>query len=400
MFKRDHYLNKLIEFQDSEFVKVITGVRRSGKSFLLTQFYQHLERSGHGERVIFLNFEHPDTFPLHQADALYAYIKENLGDRRQDERIYFLFDEIQEVDGWQKLINGLRVAYHCDIYITGSNANLLSGELATYLSGRFVEIHVFPFSFSELLLLHHAEHPRDKQALFEDYMQYGGFPPVALLENDALKQDVLKGIYDSIILKDVSLRGQVANINVLLKIASYLMDNVGNIVSTNRMVKYLNATGSKTSFDTVDKYLRLLENAYAFYHVVRYDIRGKERLKTNGKYYSVDPGLRNSVIGRPDTNLGSQIENMVFLKLLQSGYQVFVGKYDEREIDFVCFKNRDVKYVQVAYQIPSGSDRELQNLLLVRDNYERIIVTLDFAAVGTREGVSIIHLFDFLEQTL
>lgn len=395
MLPRDYYINKLISYKDTEFIKVITGVRRCGKSFILQLFQEHLRLQGLGDNILYLNFEHPDTMKLLDSASLYEYIKEHV---KLKNKIYFLFDEVQEVNGWQKLINGLRVAYDCDIYITGSNANLLSGELATYLSGRYVEIQVFPLSFTELLKANSIMEQLEKQSMFDKYLKFGGFPSVALLEEDILKQDVLKGIYNSIILKDVSMRGDIANIDMLMKIALYLMDNIGNPVSSNKIANFLTSNGTKTKSDTVDKYLKLLEDAFVFYKAVRYDIRGKERLKTLGKYYAVDTGLRNSVLGRLNTDMGSQIENIVYLKLRQLGYEVFVGKYDEYEIDFVCFKNDKTIYVQVVYELPKDSDRETRNLLMIRDNYERVIVTMNYFDVGNIDGINIIHLYDFLEQ--
>lgn len=397
MLQRHSYLTKLIQYKDTEFVKVISGVRRSGKSFLLKMFQEYLNTVVTDETIMFLNFEHPDTFGLLSYDALYRYIKEKIDPNK---KAYFLFDEIQEVNNWQKLVNGLRVAYNCDIYITGSNANLLSGEMATYLTGRYVEIQIFPLTFEELLGYKNVTDLKGKQVMFDSYLKFGGFPSVALLDHDELKKDVLKGIYNSIILKDVSLRANISNIDLLLKISLYLMDNIGNAVSSNKIANYLTSSGTKTKGETVEKYLSLLEDSFTFYKAVRYDIRGKERLKTLGKYYVVDTGIRNSVLGRLNTDMGSQIENIVFLKLMQSGYEVFVGKYDDVEIDFVCFKNEVVKYVQVTYEMPKDSDREIRNLLLVRDNYERIIVTMNYFDVGNVNGIQIIHLYDFLEKNI
>lgn len=395
MLPRDYYLNKLIQYKDTEFIKVITGVRRSGKSVLLKLFQSHLVDEGFADSVFFINFEHPDTFKLHNTEVLFDYIKENV---TKDKKIYFLFDEIQEVTGWPKLINGLRVAYDCDIYITGSTANLLSGELATYLTGRYVEIPIYPLSFSEFLIFTNTRDLKEEQSALNEYLKFGGFPSVVLLREPLLKTDVLKGIYNSILLKDVSIHGNISNIDLLLKISIYLMDNIGNPISSNRIANYLSSAGTKTKADTIDKYLLLLENAFIFYKAVRYDVRGKERLKTLGKYYVVDTGLRNNVLGRINTDLGSQIENLVFMKLQQSGYEVFVGKYDAYEIDFVCFKNEVVKYVQVVYELPKQSDRETKNLLLIRDNYEKLIVSMNYFDVGFIDGIEIVHLFDFLQR--
>lgn len=393
MLVRDDYLNKLIAYKDTEFIKVITGIRRSGKSTLLHLYKNYLEEKVNENSIFLLNFEHPDTFEIQTHDKLYAYLKNLVP---QNTKVYFLFDEIQEVAGWQKLVNGLRVAYDCDIYITGSNATLLSGELATYLSGRYVEIKVYPFSFLEIVKFKKLENEKDIQLAFNEYMKYGGFPSVVNLDNDLLKKDVLKGIYNSVILKDVSLRGSIQDVDLLLRIALFLMDNIGSPISINNIVNYIKNQGFKASFERVDRYLGLLEDAFIFYKVQRYDIRGRERLKTLGKYYIVDPGLRNTMLQRDSANRGAQLENIVYLKLKSMGYDVFVGKYNNVEVDFVCFKNDMVKYVQVAYEIPQNQNRETRNLLFIKENYEKLIITMNYLDVGVVDGIQVVHVIDFL----
>jgi predicted AAA+ superfamily ATPase len=373
---------------DTEFVKLITGVRRSGKSFLLKMLEEHLHKQN--RKTIYLNFEHPDTFSIQTADKLYEFIKTQV---ITDERVYFLFDEIGEVDNWQKLINGLRIAFNCDIYITGSNANMLSGELATYLSGRYIEIKVYPLSLVELKEF--TEEVSIDQYL-QEYIKYGGFPSVVLTKDDQMKSDILKGIYSSILLKDVSIRGNITQIDVLMKLSLYLLDNIGKSVSSSKISNYFKSMNQVVKPETINKYLRLLENAFIFYKATRYDIRGKEHLKTLGKYYVVDLGLKNIMLGRMNSNLGSMIENIVYLKLINDGWHVFVGKYDDLEIDFVCFKDTYTKYVQVTLSMPLNSTRETDNLLHIKDNYERIIVTYDYKDVGVIDGIKIVHLTTFL----
>lgn len=394
MILREHYLKKIISYKDTEFIKVITGVRRSGKSFLLKMFEDYLlSVKVDKNQIFYLNFEHPDSYGLTSHDALFSFIQKKIVTTK---KVYFLFDEIQEVENWQKLINGLRVAYDSDIYITGSNASLLSGELATYLSGRYVEISMMPLSFGEFLIFKNYTNEGLKNSYFTEYLSFGGFPSVALLDNSDLIQDVLKGIFNSIILKDVSLRGDIKDPELLMKVVHFLMDNIGQSVSSNKIANYIISGGRKVKSDTIEKYLSLLENSFIFYKAVRYDIRGKERLKTLGKYYCVDTGLRNSVLNRLNMDLGSQIENIVYLKLVQSGYRVFVGKYDQIEVDFVCFKDKEQKYVQVAWQLPKNDRREFESLLKIPDNYERLIVTMDQSAVGNFEGIKVEYLVDFL----
>ena len=385
---RRNYLDKLIKYIDTEFVKLITGVRRSGKSFLLKMLEEHLIKQN--KKTIYLNFEHPDTFGIQTADRLYEFIKTQV---EVDERVYFLFDEIAEVDNWQKLINGLRISFNCDIYLTGSNANMLSGELATYLSGRYVEIKVYPLSLEELKEF--TEEDSIDQYL-QEYIKYGGFPSVVLTKDEQMKSDILKGIYSSILLKDVSIRGNITQIDVLMKLSLYLLDNIGKSVSSSKISNYFKSMNQVVKPETINKYLQLLENAFIFYKATRYDIRGKEHLKTLGKYYVVDLGLKNIMLGRMNSNLGSMIENIVYLKLIQEGWNVFVGKYDDLEIDFVCFKDNYTKYVQVTLSMPVNSTRETDNLLLVKNNYERVIVTYDYKDVGVIDGIKIVHLTSFL----
>jgi predicted AAA+ superfamily ATPase len=385
---RGFYLDKLIKYMDTEFVKLITGVRRSGKSFLLKMFENHLQKLN--KKTMYINFEHPDTFDIQTADKLYEFIKTQV---KKDERIYFLFDEIAEVDNWQKLINGLRISYNCDIYITGSNANMLSGELATYLSGRYVEIKVYPLSLIELKDFTEGD---SVDQYLQEYIKYGGFPSVVLINDEQMKSDILKGIYNSILLKDVSIRGNITQIDVLMKLSLYLLDNIGKSVSGSKISNYFKSINQVVKPETINKYLQLLENAFIFYKATRYDIRGKEHLKTLGKYYVVDLGLKNIMLGRMNSNLGSMIENIVYLKLINDGWHVFVGKYDDLEIDFVCFKDNHTKYVQVTLSMPLNSSRETDNLLVLKDNYERVIVTYDYKDVGLIDGIRIVHLTTFL----
>ncbi len=385
---RKHYLEKLIKYLDTEFIKVITGVRRSGKSFLLSMLHEYL--LGENKQVLYLNFEHPDTFEFQDSKKLYQYIKNIV---QENEKIYFLFDEIGLVTDWQKLINGLRVAFNCDIYITGSNAKLLSGELATYLSGRYVEIKIYPLSLDEISEFNGVD---NNDINLEQYIKYGGFPSVVLVKDEQMKKDVLRGIYDSILLKDVATRGGVGQVDILLKLSLYLLDNIGNPVSSTKISNYFKSNNVQIHTDSINKYLQLLEDAFIFYKATRYDIRGKEHLKTLGKYYVVDTGLKNVMLERMNSNLGSMVENIVYLKLIKDGWSVFVGKYDNREIDFVCFRDEETKYVQVTLSLPLKSKRETENLLLIKDNYKRIIVTYDYKDVGVIDGIEVIHLSDFL----
>ncbi len=392
LIKRPDYFNKLLAYKDKEPIKVITGVRRSGKSSLLLMWKEYLEENQPASEVLYLNFEHPSSFKLHEGAHLMDYLQSKI----TKGHVYFLFDEIQFVSDWQKYINGLRLAYNCDIYLTGSNSELLSGELATLLTGRYVEIAVFPLSFKEYLFFRGYEGKENKDPYFRDYLDNGGFPLTVMTADSFVRDGIMRALFDSVLFRDVAFRGAIQNPDQLMRVVAYLMDNIGNPISASSIANYLTSAGFKTYAETIGRYLHLLEQAYAFYHVERYDIRGKERLKTLGKYYAVDLGLRNYVLGRTDISRGSQIENLVFLRLLQGGYKVFVGKYDDKEIDFVCFRGKTVKYIQVCEQLPKDSDREIDNLLLIRDNYDRLVVTMNTLDVGSRHGVEIIHIYDFL----
>lgn len=394
LHQRSHYLNKLLDYKDNETIKVITGVRRAGKSHLLLLLKDFLTEQEPDADILYFNFEHPQTFPLHDGAKLYAHLRKRVSKKR----VYFLFDEIQLVRDWQRYVNGLRVEFDCDIYLTGSNANLLSGELATLLGGRFVEIPVFPLSFGEYMSFRGAIAEEGRDRYFRDYLKDGGFPLIALTEKENVKAGILRGISDSIVFRDVAARGSVKDTDLLQRLILYLMDNIGNSISATKIANYLNSSGEPTRSATVSKYLGLLEDAFVFYHAQRYDIRGKEYLKTLGKFYTVDLGLRNEILGRWDTNRGSQIENLVYLRLLQLGYSVYVGKYEDVEIDFVCFRGSEVKYVQVCERLPIESERETRNLLRIPDNYERKIITMNKLDVGIRDGIEIVHIYDFLTE--
>ena len=367
--ERNSYLNKLIEFKDTEFIKVITGVRRSGKSSILRLFEQHLLSNNIDKsQIIFINFEHPDFQNYLDDKSLYEYL---LKYTTENKKYYFLFDEIQEVDSWQKLINGLRLKFECDIYITGSNANLLSGELSTYLSGRYVEIKVMPLSFKEFLVFKNYNDTTKIDLYYNEYIKNGAFPSVALLNNENIIDDVIKGIYNSIILKDVMLRGNIKDGYLLEKLVAFIFDNIGNSVTSNSIANTLNANGLKTRNETIDAYLQLLENSFIIYKANRFNIRGKEHLKSQPKYYCVDIGLRNISIGRNRGNFGSVLENTVYLELIRRGYEVSIGKLDSLEIDFVCTKPNETIYYQVAYDMPKESVRETSNLLKIPDSYRK-----------------------------
>lgn len=394
MIIRQKYLDFLIKTKDTEFIKVITGIRRSGKSYLLKMYEEYLLENGIDEsHILYINMEEYRNEKYTNPDVLYKHIKTKYENVKKG-KFYIFIDEIQEVENWQRLINGIRVEFDSDIYITGSNASLLSGELATYLSGRYIEIHVYPLSFKEYIDFRNSRESYDVQ--FYDYIENGGFPSVVLQVSDELRKSALSGILDSIILKDVFYRGKISDEKTLNSVIDYVFDNIGNIISGNKIANYLTSNGNKVTNVTVDKYLSLLEKAFIIFKAERYDIRGKERLKNLGKYYIIDNGLRNKKLVKTyKDNLGSQVENIVYIELKRRGYEVNVGKYNNQEIDFIIRKDKKIEYFQVTRQIPDDS-RESGNLLQLPDNFKKTIITANRMDVGYIDGIEVKHVVDFL----
>lgn len=394
MFERPEYLNQLIKFKDTDFIKVITGVRRSGKSVLLMLFQEHLIKEGiPDDHIIYMNFESFEYQTITKEEKFREKLNELLP--KDTKKIYLLFDEIQVVEGWQRVINGIRVSFDSDIVITGSNANMLSGELATLLSGRYIEIPIYPFSFQEFLNVKGIElNSRKVDIAYDEYEKYGGFPSVTIAE-ESIKDTILSGIFDTIVLNDVALRSGIKDPTALKSIISFLADNVGQLVNTSKIVNTLKNEGIETTNHTVNRYLDLLESGYLFYRTKQYDIRGREYLRTNGKYFIVDTGLRRNAVGRKDGNYSNRLENIVYIELLRRGYTVDVGKLDTKEIDFVARRLDETLYVQVTYELPNNS-RETDNLLHIKDNYKKIVVTGKYHDIEQIDGIPIVYIADWL----
>lgn len=394
MFQRPIYLNQLIQFKDSDFIKVITGVRRSGKSVLLMLFKEYLlEEDVSEDHIIYMNFESFEYQVIKTEEKFREKLKELLP--KDNKKIYLLFDEIQVVEGWQRVVNGIRVSYDSDIIITGSNANMLSGELATLLSGRYIEIPIYPLSFQEFLSVKGIEvNSRKIDSAYDEYEKYGGFPSVVIAE-EAIKDTILSGIFDTIVLNDVALRAGVKDPTALKSIISFLSDNVGQLVNSSKIVNTLKSEGVETTTHTVNRYLDLLENGYLFYRVKQYDIRGREYLRTNGKYFIVDSGLRRNAIGRKDGNYSNRLENIVFIELKRRGYTIDVGRLDNKEIDFVARRLDETLYVQVTYELPNNT-HETDNLLNIKDNYKKIVITGRYHDIEQINGIPIIYIVDWL----
>ncbi len=427
---RDLYLNRIIAFQDTEPVKVVTGIRRCGKSSLLKLMIAHLKKSGIAEeQIVAMNFESHE-FKKMTSDDFYEYVKERV---LPDKRMYLFFDEVQRIPSWEDAINSFRVDFNCDIYVTGSNAYMLSSEYATYLSGRCVEIKMLPLSFSEFLYFHSFEIREVKSALggtrkqvfdksgeryelrevFDAFMRFGGMPGIADVGLDQEKAlTLLEGIYSTVIVRDIlereNRRGRrkITDPVLLKKIALFLADNIGSNISVSSIGNTLVNEGlledgkrkGTPSAHTVQAYVDALLEAYFFYDIKRFDIKGKEYLRTLGKYYIVDIGLRNCLLGFRNRDSGHAIENVVYFELLRRGYDVAIGKVDNAEVDFIATKPDDKVYIQVTESMTSEDvrKRELAPLQKISDNYEKIVLSLEPGMDASYDGIKSLHLIEWL----
>lgn len=403
MIIRKEYLSRLLAWKDEQVIKVVTGIRRCGKSTLLKQFQDLLLEEGVSqEQIISINFEDLDYEDLLDYKALYAYIKERLC---PDKMTYIFLDEIQKVDSFQKAVDSLFIKENTDIYITGSNAYLLSGDLATLLTGRYVEISMLPLSFAEYL---ECSGETGEQAL-ASYLRFGGFPYLTQMENTADKVDTyLEGIYNTVVVKDIEDRQsrknpdpnkrKITDITLLKTIARYLASVVGSPVSVKSVSDYLVSSGRKVSPNTVDDYMEALQESFIFYPVERFDINGKQLLKVNRKWYIVDLGLRNHILPKKRYDLGFSLENIVFFELLRRGFKVNVGKNGDAEVDFVAQKQGVLHYYQVTADMTNEDtfDREIRPLQTIKDNYEKTILTMDHMTPGDYEGIKVVPLLDWL----
>ncbi len=403
MVQRKEYLEKLIGWKDDDVIKVVTGIRRCGKSTLLMQYQDYLKSIGIEEnQIIAVNFEELEYEELCDYKKLYAYIKDRLV---ADKITYIFLDEIQKVPSFEKVVDSLYVKPNIDIYITGSNAYMLSGDLATLLTGRYVEISMLPLSFNEYMQLS----DKDKESAFADYIKYGGLPFVATMDRTDDKVDTyLEGIYNTVIVKDIedrqkrqesnSDKRKINDIPMSKTIAKYLSSVIGSPVSLRGITNYLVSSGRKISANTVSNYVDALIESFIFYPAERFDIVGKQLLKANKKYYMVDLGIRNHILPRKYYDLGFSVENIVFFELLRRGCKVTIGKYQENEVDFVAEKRGEFTYIQVTADMVSEStfDREMKPLYAIQDNYEKIVLTLDKLTVGNYDGIKVVNVIDWL----
>ena len=400
MINREQYMEQIVPFIDKPFVKVITGIRRSGKSVVLRLIRDELLRRGvREERIIYLNFESFQWIDLKEAKALYAYIRGQAGDAG---KYYILLDEIQEVDGWEKVVNSLLVDLDTDIYVTGSNSRMLSSELATYLTGRYVAFHVMTLSFREYLTFHdlQANDPTlNRKEEFQKYLRMGGFPAIHTADYgyEAIYK-IVYDIYSSVILRDTVQRHNIRNVELLERVVKFVFDNIGNKLNAKNIADYFKSQQRKVDMNTIYNYLNALESAFIIRRIPRYDIKGKEILQTNEKYFVSDLSLIYSVMGYRDRLIAGMLENLVCLELKRRGYEVYVGKQDDKEVDFVAIRREEKIYVQVTYQLASQAtvEREFAPLLAINDHYPKYVVSMDSLWQDNVEGVRHRHIADFL----
>lgn len=390
---RKQYMDKLVALKDKNIIKVLTGIRRCGKSTILNQFKDYLIDSGVSERnIISVNFEDNNNNFLLDSNVLHEYILNNSDKSKKN---YIFLDEIQNVAGFEKCIDSLLLREYLDIYITGSNSYMLSGELATFLTGRYIQIHILPLSFKEYLS-YYGEN--DELKKYNEYITYGGFPYLINFDNGNEKTNYLDSVYNTVLIKDVISRKKINDPLILESLCRFLFDNIGSYVSTKKISDTLASYGRKNSVHTIEEYINALIESYILYKVNRYDIKGKLLLKTQEKYYLSDLGLRTYLLGKSsDKDLGHILENIIFLELKRKGYKIYIGKNDSTEVDFVVETNDDLIYIQVALSVREQStlERELKPLESISDHFRKYIITLDYDT-NIYNGIKQISAMDFL----
>ena len=394
MIIREEYLKKLFTYMDAPIIKILAGIRRCGKSTILEMLHKELISKGIDESNIickrYTSFEIDDCYT---AKDMYNDIKKEM---INDNKYYLLLDEVQEIDGWEKAINSLLEDTNADIYVTGSNSKLMSSEISTYLTGRYVLIPVYPLSFKEYLDFKSSS-TKSKKYLLNEYIKFGGFPIVALGNYDEQSAyQIVEGIYNSVITSDITKRHNIVNLDLFNRVVKFIIENVGKTFSANSIVKFLKGEGRALSVESIYNYLEWLEKAFVIYRCRRYDLQGKSVLKTQEKFYLADQSLKYCIMGFNPKSIASMLENIVYFELKRRGYEVYIGKLGTKEIDFVAIKRDERIYVQVCRTLPENSDREIGNLLTIKDQYPKYVVTLDELSTGNVNGVKIIHLFDFL----
>lgn len=404
LINRPQYLAQLIGHRDVDLVKIVTGIRRCGKSSLLDLFHQHLLGDGVDEaHIVHMNLESLRYRTLTDYLTFYDYVSARIP---ASGKTYLIFDELQIIDHWEKAIESFRLDFDVDIYITGSNAYLLSSEFSTLLSGRYVEIRMLPLSFKEFLSFYQFDTSTSIDEKFQSYLQIGGMPILREYQfNEMRRNQALEGIYSTVILRDILQRNEGCDQTTLHKIMLFLCSSIGSITSPTSIGKALSNEGNlpkpkdkNMSGRTVDRYLKMLENAFIFCPVGRYDVKGKQLLKTLGKNYIIDLGFRNMLLGYRDADRGHILENIVFLELLRRDYRIYIGKVGDTEVDFVAEKPQEKLYIQVteSMQSPETSKRELRPLQAINDNYEKIVLSMDKSYITSHEGIKLLNIIDWL----
>ena len=398
MIRREEYLENLCSFREKRLIKVVTGIRRCGKSTLFELYQEYLLQNGvEPEQIIALNLEAGEYADIEDSRTLYQTVTDRL---LPDKMNYIFLDEVQRVCDFQKAVDSLFIKKNCDVYITGSNAYLLSGELATLLSGRYVEIKMLPLSFREFL----SAHPKDSNIdrLYQDYIHNSSFPYTLELARPKDIRQYLDAIYDSIVLKDIVARRRISDVDMLKSVTRFLFDNIGNMCSTKKIADTMTSAGRKIAVHTVENYLEALTESFIFYRVGRFDVKGKQYLKTGDKYYAADIGLRYSILGNKKADDGHILENIVFLELMRRGYEIYVGKVGNTEVDFIAIGEEGEEYYQVAYTVNDADgktlERELAPLDAIRDHNPKYLLTMDYGPTVSHNGIKQINVLDWLTR--
>ena len=398
-YRRDIYLKKIIPFINKPVIKIITGIRRCGKSFLMKQIISELNATGiENKNILYINKELVTFNFIENYTHLYTYISEKFNSTQGKK--YILIDEIQEIQQWEKAVGSLFAENEYDIYITGSNAHLLSSEIATLLSGRYVEINLYTLSYKEFVQFRNTELTNAEDEFYL-YLKYGGFPVIHFFDyNDELIYQYINSLYSTILLKDIISRYNIRNVQLFENLTKFVFDNIGNIFSGNSIAKYLKAQNISMGLDTIQNYLQYLENSFLVYKVNRYDLKGKRILEIHEKYYLSDIGLKNAMLGYREKDIAGMLENIVFLKLKQSDYKVFIGKFLDYEIDFVAEKGNSRIYIQVAYLLNSKEtiEREFQVMKQISDNYPKYVLSMDKHQTTNNEGIIRMNIIIFLKE--
>lgn len=393
MILRPDYINAITPFIDAPLVKILAGIRRCGKSTIFEMLVQEIKNKGvSADNIIERKYNNPD-YDDFTAKRMYADLKDAINEKG---RCYLFLDELQEISGWEKAVNSLMEDFDVDIYVTGSNSKLMSSEISTYLTGRYVLIPVYTLSFKEYLTFKNKDITRAREA-FDEYVQYGGFPIVGISDFDTKSAyQVVEGIYASVITRDISKRHKIRNKDLFDRVVRYIIENVGQTFSASSIVKFLKSENRRLSVETIYNYLKWLSEAFIIYPCKRYDLQGKAILKTQEKYYLSDISIKYSLQGFDRKMLSAVFENIVFLEMKRRGYDVYIGKNGTKEIDFVGVRRDERIYVQVCVELPTESTRETDNLMEIKDHYHKYVVCRDTLAIGNDNGIEITHIADFL----